>query len=233
MMKDDEANNQSQQPSPQSPAPVPSVNAYPNVVGAETASPARTRAADDEPHYVRHMNITNESNRRSAPTISALVRGLHQTVGQDVRALQLPLFYTDDEEDEDYDKDNDRHQKQRKQRKVKLVKSKSKELVTKNTQMTPNHNHQHYLNSPNSLTALSPKKHSELSPHSSLPRLIINIDPASDNNNCDNTQKLNDSELPTSPGRRFSQFNFHLRRFSHAHNTVFDFTTSLLRLCLI
>ncbi|XP_075168751.1 ankyrin repeat-rich membrane spanning isoform X3 [Haematobia irritans] len=155
--------------------------------------------------------IAHESSTPyNAPTISALVRGLHQTGARDTHTLHLPLFYTDDEE-EDEEEETNGEAKGKSRKPKELLDTKNVTLIHKSSLLNL-HLHPH---SPNRNIA------TELSPHSSLPRLIVNIDPAGDNNNSENGQKLPDSsEIPTSPGRRFSQFNFNLRRFSHAHNAT-------------
>lgn len=203
MKNDDDANNPKSRERP---------------VSSDTASSASGQ---------RYASISlDTTSRYNAPTVSALIKGLHQTGTRDMHTLHLPLFHTDDEEEDDEEDDHSG--------KSKSHDSKSKPLTTNNTPQTRKSSllnlHLHH-NSPNSLLTFSPAhKHSasELSPHSSLPRLIVNIDPAGDNNNGDNGHKTPDTDIPTSPGRRFSQFNFHLRRFSHAHNaTVLEFFLSI------
>lgn len=135
-------------------------------------------------------------------TISALIRGLHNTGIRDVNTMHLPLV------------------------------DESGEETTALSSVTSALDHSN--STPNSLLA-TPRLKSEMSPHSSLPRLIINIEPANDagggggvvgtpGSSLSPTDELelakqNGTGLPFSPGaRRFSQFNFALRRFSHVNN---------------
>lgn len=151
-------------------------------------------------------------------TISALIRGLHDTGIRDINTLHLPL-----------------------------VDERSEVMTQQSTLPQTN-------STPNTFRS-KPRPKSEMTPHSSLPRLIINIDPA-DGEGCSafgvgggsggvgrdagtcmgsngsyTTRSLSPDDLesakqngtggPLSPGgRRFSQFNFALRRFSHVHNPV-------------
>ncbi|XP_073848294.1 ankyrin repeat-rich membrane spanning isoform X2 [Musca autumnalis] len=207
MKNDDDAaanNPNSKQQQQKQEEPPPNVLATPKANSGQPLSPPVQK--------LRYANVPLDNSRYNAPTISALVRGLHHTGTGDIHALHLPLFHTDDEEEDEEEAGAGR-------RTNKSPKATTSELKTLSHKSSLLNFHLYHHHSP---TSSSSKQHpvSEVSPHSSLPRLIVQIDPAIDNNNCDNGQKLHESDITTSPGRRFSQFNFHLRRFSHAHNAT-------------
>ncbi|KAI8128371.1 hypothetical protein CVS40_1792 [Lucilia cuprina] len=200
-----------------------------------------TAASDTKSEQNIHNSNQTHNTRYFSPTISALVRGLHDTGVRDVHTLQLPLFETDDEEEDEGNEKGSQKEKQNNDTEEQLQKEDT--LKTKSHLVK---NFLHHTISPNTLTNSSPKKTkstSELSPtqdhehqppshhqhhhlfhlHPSLPRFVVDLagDPA-DNNNGDTEHKLLESHAPPSPGgaRRLSQFNFNLRRFSHTHHTT-------------
>lgn len=216
----------------------------------------------------RGPDVNMESNYIS-PTISALVRGLHDNLIGDGHTLKLPLFHLDDEEESEHlslqdqtesnrtltdlksyteQKPSDLQQEEVQKDFLKssaIFKTKSDSIINvlqhtilahtltnsspKTTNLTDelvlplehvgqqhaqdqhhNHHHHHHHRHNNN--------HNLFHLHPSLPRLVVDFAGSpTNNNNGDTTHKLLESAAPSSPGggRRLSQFNFNLRRFSH------------------
>lgn len=151
-----------------------------------------------------NINNRNMGNNNNNATIRALVRGIHDTGIKDINSLHLPLM-------EDVVGEANA-----------ALNESQENLTTKTTSTlklsTPTSSRR--LSSPPSLARLQ---------NTSLPRLVLNMGTGGDSEQMtprsmtpedDITRIAMPVEMPTSPGRRFSQFNFNLRRFSHAHTGV-------------
>ncbi|XP_067630651.1 kinase D-interacting substrate of 220 kDa B isoform X2 [Eurosta solidaginis] len=153
-------------------------------------------------------------------TISALIRGLHDTGIRDMNTLHFPLV------NEMYEETT------------------TTVDTLKQQQAVLNSSTLEHLKSTTPNSALStPRIKSEMAPHALLPRLIINIETTDGENvsgggsggvgvrtsgsytsrslspdDLEAHKQNGPNDLSLSPGRRFSQFNFALRRFSHINN---------------
>ena len=250
-------NNQLLSPflSPTSPPPPPplllsSIN-NPNSLTCENISPtgtiikaATSKCTASTVSFSREIKFDSGPSY-AAPTISALVRGIHDTRTHDVYTLQLPLIETDNEDDYEEDKENckvkkhkelqDKQPASNEEEATNLIKQKSHEPTLK----TKSHSYSNTVqNSPKKLDTLH---HHLFHLHPSLPRFVVDLatdptdvaatTPVADNNNGDGvTHKVLEAHAPPSPGgaRRLSQFNFNLRRFSHAHPATVLLNITLL-----
>lgn len=280
MKNDDDANNRKQDQQ-QQPPPLPTTqqsnlsqhqtqNLLSPLISIEAATSNTTTATaivSSSDNKIHNPNLLNQNtNNYYSPTISALVRGLHDTGIRDPNHLQLPLFETDNEEEdeeetekqrkkqnsetensndnkkandpqlEEHNNDHEEHDNDHQLQKQTTLKRKSHSVINiLHHTIIPHHTL--HNNSPHKteLTADLTSPHEHQSPphhhhhhhlfhlHPSLPRFVVNLaDDLSDNNNGDGAHKMLESHAPPSPGgaRRLSQFNFNLRRFSHAHATV-------------
>lgn len=168
-------------------------------------------SADPQYNNNTNINTNNNNNNRNEHynrSISALVRGIHDTGIRDIHTLHLPLV------DEEASSDDDDHQQQLQ---LRLRQQKpSLQQQNRDRQLEKHHKNSHKFS------------------HLALPKFIINIEPPDDASDgdgggvgvgCDLRKPRSltpdddngSKEAPPSPGRRFSQFNFGLRRFSHSH----------------
>ncbi|XP_037945191.1 kinase D-interacting substrate of 220 kDa B-like isoform X3 [Teleopsis dalmanni] len=179
---------------------------------------ATNATSNDSEHLLNTANVNNGNNNSNNysqnigynSTISALVRGIHETGIHDLHTLHLPLMTNTD------DATN-----------VENTVTNSNDPVAIHTpqrQQFPLTNRVSSYSTPNSVLS-TPRSKFSISPQPSatsltIPRFIINIEPPETPNAEDDCNKtITGSEVPHSPGRRFSQLNFALRRFSHAHSS--------------
>ncbi|KAL9922482.1 ankyrin repeat-rich membrane spanning isoform 5-T8 [Glossina fuscipes fuscipes] len=135
------------------------------------------------------------------PTISALVRGLHNSGTIDANRLQKPLSEKEMIEQQPID--------------IKIPVAHP--LGSRRCASTSSP--KSWLVGTSANLAINSLKIAEGTPHSSLPRFIINIEPPPDDDETVDDDDGQHLDAPPSPnsGRRFSQFNFNFRRLSHTN----------------
>uniref|UniRef100_A0A1A9VSQ7 Uncharacterized protein n=1 Tax=Glossina austeni TaxID=7395 RepID=A0A1A9VSQ7_GLOAU len=134
------------------------------------------------------------------PTISALVRGLHNTSITDANCLQKPLS-----------------EKEMVEQPIDIKIPVAHPLGNRRSASASSP--KSWLVGTSANLAINSLKIAEGRPHSSLPRFIINIEPPPDDDEAVDDDDGQHLDVPPSPnsGRRFSQFNFNFRRLSHTN----------------